>query len=244
MLRPPLHIFVFTTLFFIAMLTQSASAQSSKIHKHTIRFKIYTWFDESKSKDHQIQMETLYYPKGKKMRPLKLTASNLSDEYQMSIDTQIVFYHRHTDQKGEMTYTPVARAKAPSAAKKVFIYLFPGETQMKLLVLDTTRAHFPLNYFLFANTSKKMLQVILNKKTYLVKPKSQKLLAYQLTQKKTIRISVKDHGSPQKKNLAVMTVGGRDSQRVIAFFYQLKGGQHRLLLERGVDDQSIKFTSP
>ena len=245
----PIQIFTPVALCVFAMLSlltlqETASGQTSKTLKHNIQFKVYTWFDESKSEEHQATLETLYYPKGKKMLPLKLTASNLSDEYQITVASNIVFYKKHTDQKGELTYNPAAKAKVAPTAKKVFIYLFPSKTQIKMLVLDTTLAHFPINHFLFANTTNNRLQVKINKQTYLVKPKSQKLLAYQLSKKETIRINVKDHQSPQKKNLAVMTVGGREKQRVIAFFYKLKGGQHRLLLERGVDDQSIKFTSP
>ena len=236
----------FLGLVILSSLTmvQAAPANTSKTAKRTVQFKVYTWFDESKSSSHQVALGTLYYPKGKKMLPLKLAASNLSDEYQMTVNSHIVFYRRVKDQEGDVSYQPAGKAKVKPTAKDVFIYLFPEDDKMNMLVLDITRSHFPENHVLFANTTKKHLLVQLNKKNYQVKPKSQKLLAYSLPKKKTIRISVKDQQSAQKKNLAVMTVGGRKGQRVIAFFYQLEGGQPRLLLERGVDDQSIKISQP
>ena len=113
--------FVVIFLLVVSCMLHAAPAQKT----HTVTFKVYTWFDEAQSSDHQVDLGTLYFPQGKKMTPLKLQASQLSAEHQTTITSHLVFYRQIKDEDGNLSYQPAGKTKVSPKAKNLFVYLFP-----------------------------------------------------------------------------------------------------------------------
>jgi len=235
---------IFLSLISILFLTHFVDAAPANASTHKLKFKIYTWFDDSKSSNEQEQIDTLYFPLGKKMIPLHLNAAELTKEYITTVGERFFLYKKTIGDGDKPVYKPVANAKIPPHLKSAFIYAFTQETKIKLLVIDTSLQAFPKGTVLFLNESEKTVGVKVNKTARLIKSKKRSKHPYTPTKKGTLRIQVKDYTNRKQKphpNLCVMTVGAREGQRVIAFFYTLESGQHRLLLERGIDNQSIQI---
>ncbi len=230
---------IFLTLLF----SFSASWANQKPKKHTIEFKIYTWFDENKSTQDQKKLDTLYFSHGKKMLPISLNVSEVSQTYKTSSFGHFTLYKKinHKDQKP--TYEIAVTTKIPYDLKSAFIYLFQSKEGLKLLPIDTSLQKFPMGSVLFLNNTPTKIGVKTNAHSKMIKPHSSHLFHYKPSKQGTLRIHVKDYNNTKKPhtNLAIVTVGTRPNQRVIAFFYQLHNGKHRLLLQREVDDQSIKL---
>ncbi len=231
--------------FFALLFSFSISLAKPKPQSHSLTFKIYTWFDENKSTKNQKPLDTLYFSRGKKMIPITLNVSEVSKTYKTSAYNHFTLYKKipHNDKKP--TYEIAVTTKISPNIKSAFIYLFHDKDGLKLLPIDTSPQKFPMGCVLFLNNTPTQVGVKTNGHSKLIKPHSSHLFHYKPNKQGTLRIHVKDYNDTTQKNshtnLAVVTVGARPNQRVIAFFYQLDNGKHRLLLQRQVDDQSIKL---
>lgn len=219
-------------------LAQQSAGQTGQPVGGKVAFKVYTWALEDLEIGDQPKIEQLFYRHGEKYEAMELQAAALSPEYDASLDAgQLVFYRKVMVDNKE-TYQSVVSALCPPAAERLFIYLFPSNGKLNLLPINTSLRAFPQSRVLFINSANQQVKVDINGATVLVKPRDQVPIDYKLNDSETLRIVTTSTTEP-KRNLAVMTVGARKDQRIIAFFYSLKDGHnHRLLLERGVDNQA------
>ena len=216
---------------------------SAQPETRSLKFKIYTGYDGSNGANKYVG--ELYFTQGGKMRLIELNPSSVSKERKATVKDKFTLYRKQMGDDGNYSYLPVVSTPIPKSLKHAFIYYFPSDKHKKLLAIDTSLQAFPKGRVLFLNESEKIIGVQINDRAKLIKRKKRAHIPYSPTSKGTLRIRVKDYSHRKQKshpNLSVMTVGALKNQRVIAFFYQLEGGQHRLLLERGVDDQSIQIT--
>lgn len=203
-----------------------------------VAFKVYAWALDDVEIGDQPKIEQLFYRHGEKYELMELQAAALSPEYDASLDAGKLTFYRKVVVDQKEVYQPAVSAPCPPTADRLFIYLFPSNGKLNLLPINTSLRTFPKSRVLFINSANQQVSVDINGATALVKPRDQVPLDYKLNDSETLRIVAKTTTEP-KRNLAVMTVGARKDQRIIAFFYPMKDGHnHRLLLERGVDSQA------
>lgn len=207
-----------------------------------VTFKTYCWFDESRAGEDQPKLDEFYYRKGAKYERMALRPAELSPEYEASVDEGGLVFYRKIMQDNKETFVPAVVATCTASQKNLFLYLFQSESRLTLAPVETDLTTFPMGRFLFINSSNVPVTLELNGKTTNVKPRERALVAYAPNEEGYMRIVVKSQDE-SKRNLAVMTIGAREGQRVIGFFYPMKGSQnYRLLIERGVDNQAGQVT--
>lgn len=209
--------------------------------ERSLQFKVYTWYDELSSRDEQIEVPELYYKvSSERYQLIELKRSQVSLECKTVLSDSLTLYKKQLNDEGEEIYVPSVTQKIMRETKQAFVYLFPFEGKLVMMVIDTGLEAIPNSSMLFINRSQSLVEVDLNGNKVVVKSLEQKIVPYAMNAKSTLRLQVREDG--RKRPLSVMTVGARENQRLIGLFYPVRKGRYRVLLEREIDDQSVKVT--
>ncbi|MFC4992217.1 hypothetical protein [Rubritalea tangerina] len=221
-------------LVVVSLLGGAAMAEVER----SLRFKVYTWYDELRDRADQVEVPQLYYRvSAERYVPIELSHSQVSVECKTKLTDALILFERHVNAEGEESYEPAVSAKLSKATKQAFVYLFPFEGKLAMMVVDTGEEAIPSSSMLFINRSQKPVVVELNGKKVEVGSLKKGVISYRLGEQKTLRLKVVEQG--KSRPLSVMTVGAREGQRLIGLFYPVRQGRYRVLIEREVDDQSI-----
>ncbi|SHI39728.1 hypothetical protein SAMN02745181_0034 [Rubritalea squalenifaciens DSM 18772] len=232
-----------TLLLSTTLGTMAQSDTSSSGRK--VQFRIYSWFNEQLKADEQEDLGDLFYLKGRDYTAMNLNPAETSPLYESTLlDGKLHLFRKVTSEDKKESYLPAASYQPSTATKDLFIYLFNTKKGLKMYPVDTSKNTFPKSSFAFVNASTQDIVATINGKARPVKAQSTVYIPYTLGERETLRIVV-NPAKDKNKNLTVMTVGGRQDQRVIGFFFPINQGRtHRLLIERGVDSQAHQFKKP
>lgn len=238
-----LSVYLVFTILSSSVISGVARAELPEPSVSPLTFKLFTWRGESLTEDEEQSPQSLYFQRqdgeGKYESLLRNDGSALSSEYKTSVASKLILFKKTSTPAGVDLFSPIASTSDVEEGKAVLQPLTFVDQKYSMLAVNTSLEVFPENVCLLINHSDQPLRIQINQVEVKVEAKAVELIPFIFSKKKTLRIVVSQADEPFKK-LSVMTVGGRKGQRIIGFFYTFKG-RGRLLLERGVDDQSVKI---
>jgi len=231
-----------TPLFFLAISFTSISLNAqentppsptspSPEEKPTLTFSVYDFTENTPPNT------SFFFKKGDQFIKINRQPLKFSQQYQCAFSNPFTLFEQNASTtKGTNDYSIFASTPIDQSIRKALIFLYSNNKTKSIIVTDSSLENFPLSSALLLNFSQKTIHFSIQGETYDIPPMDKTFATYSLSEKKTIRFVVTDESD---KKLSVMTVDGREKQRLVILFHELENGSPRLIIERNLDTQAV-----